>query len=109
MSHLERYTPEICSQLRQIAESRQWHPWNLTAPPSAELNEDLLLTYHLHLAAEAAGVRAGLPPMPRFPIRCSFAEHAPDPAEFILLCLRRNPPAPWNRMDSSARVHAVCA
>ena len=67
MRHLERYTPEICSQLRQMAERRQWKDWRHRDGSHEELLEDLKLTYHLHIAAQASGARAGMPPMPPFP------------------------------------------
>jgi hypothetical protein len=109
MSHLERYTPEICSQLRQLAESRQWHQWDTTKAPGEDLLEDVELTYHLHLAAEASGTRAGMPPMPKFPIRFIYSGDSLDPAEFILNYLRRYPPPPWNRSDNRRRPMSVCA
>ena len=109
MSPLERYTPHICSQLRQLAESRQWHLWDTTKPPSTEFQEDVQLTYHLHLAADASGSRAGMPPMPRFPIRLHLSADLLDPAEFIRHYLSRHPPAPWNHSDNRPRSRAICA
>ena len=109
MSQIERYTPEICAQLRQIAESRQWHQWDITQASGQDLLEDVELTYHLHLAAEASGFRAGMPPMPNFPIRFIYSEDALDPAEFILNYLRRHPPKPWNRSDNLRSCVCACA
>ena len=109
MSLLELYTPEICSQLRQLAESRQWQPWEPGEARRDALLEDVELTYHLHLAAEACGTRAGMPPMPAFPINFRYTEGASDPAEFILKYLRRHPPLPWNQSDSAGKFMGICA
>ncbi len=82
MANLDRYTPEICSRLRQIAERRNWRAWDGSIQRE-EVLEDLELTYHLHAAAEAAGARAGLPAMPKFPIRFIDSEGVLDPAQFV--------------------------
>jgi hypothetical protein len=109
MSHLERYTPEICSQLRQLAESRQWQPWGPSNAQREDLLEDVELTYHLHLAAEASGTRAGMPPMPAFPLSFSDPEGSLDPAQFILHYMRRHPPFPWHQSDNAIRSASACA
>lgn len=109
MSYLERYTPEICFQLRQIAESRQWRQWDPSNSPSDDLLEDVELTYHLHLAAEASGARSGMPPMSNFPVKFKFATDSLDPAEFILSYLRRYPSRPWNRSDNRQQSLCACA
>jgi hypothetical protein len=83
MGHLERYTPEICSQLRQIAESRDWTAWSQKDFAREEVLQDLELSFHLHAAAEAVGVRAGLPPMPPFPFCLADPAQFNDPEEFI--------------------------
>lgn len=82
MRHLDRYTPEICSQLRQLAEQRNWRAWD-DAVKRDEILDDLELTYHLHVAAEVTGKRAGLPAMPEFPIRFIDSEGILDPAQFV--------------------------
>ena len=104
MRHLDRYTPEICSQLRQIAENRQWKSWNTWDFTRDDLLEELELTYHLHTAAEATGERAGMAPMPPFPISFSDPEGRLDPELFIKAYSRgqsvRNP---WNQSDSDSQ------
>ena len=82
MRRLDRYTPDICLKLRQIAEQRSWRAWDGSVKHD-ELLQDLELTYHLHAAAEAAGARAGFPAMPEFPIRLIDSEGMLDPAEFV--------------------------
>jgi hypothetical protein len=83
MRHLERYTPEICSQLRQIAESRDWKSWHQQDAVREDLLQDLELSYHLHLAADVSGTRAGMPPMPPFPLCFADPTRVLDPEEFI--------------------------
>jgi hypothetical protein len=103
MSYLDRYTPEVCSQLRQIAEQRSWRAWDKTVEQD-ELLEDLELTYHLHAAAEATGARAGLPAMPNFPIGFIDSEGLLNPAEFIKsFTLRRPLSWAWNQSDNGAK------
>jgi hypothetical protein len=82
MKHLELYTPDICSQLRQIAEVRQWRDWRRHTHEREAIEKDIELTYHLHAAAEASGARKGMPPMPPCPIHI-HSDHSLDPAEFI--------------------------
>ncbi|HZS55143.1 MAG TPA: hypothetical protein VFA65_12115 [Bryobacteraceae bacterium] len=107
MRHLDRYTPEICSQLRQIAEQRSWRTWDKTVEQD-ELLEDLELTYHLHAAAEAMGARAGLPAMPNFPIGFIDSEGILDPIQFIKsFTLRRPLMRAWNQSDNSAKKGAA--
>lgn len=108
MSQLELYTPEICSELRRLAETRQWHPWDPSKAPPEDLLEDVELTYHLHLAAEANGARAGMPPMPAFPLSFRYSEGSLDPGEFILAYLSRHP-RQWNQSDNRARLLSACA
>lgn len=79
MSRLDRYTPEICSQLKTIAEKRDWRNWDRSVHWE-NLMEDLELTYHLHVAAAVSGTRAGLPQMPNSLID---SEGLLDPAEFL--------------------------
>src|SRR5690242_1375045 len=83
MEHLERYTPEICSQLRQIAESRDWKNWHQQTAEREDLLQDIELSYHLHVAADAIGAREGLPPMPPFPLCFADPSSFCDPEEFI--------------------------
>jgi hypothetical protein len=85
MRRLDRYTPEICGKLRQIAEQRDWRSWDGSVKQD-ELLQDLELTYHLHAAAEAAGTRAGFPAMSGFPIHFIDSEGFLDPAEFVRSC-----------------------
>ncbi len=98
--HLERYTPEICSHLQQMAEHRQWKDWHLLDSANEELLEDLELTYHLHVAAEATGMRAGMPPMPLFPPRFIDSEGLLDPVEFVNVYRRRHSHGAWNQSDN---------
>lgn len=101
--YLERYTPEVCSRLRQIAERREWRDWKQTGTKREDLLEEMELTYHLHRAAEAVGKRNGLPPMPLFPIRFIDSEGLLDPVEFINEYHRRHhSPGAWNQMDNAA-------
>ena len=114
MSLLERYTPEICSQLRQFAETRQWHQWNPNKIKPEELakqdlREEVELTYHLHLAAEATGARAGMPPMSAFPAKFRYSGPPPHPREFILHYLARHPHGPVNQSDNCPRSLSACA
>lgn len=109
MSHLELYTPEICSQLRQLAECRQWQPWDPNKAQREDILEDVELTYHLHLAAEANGARAGMPPMSAFPLSFSYCEGSLDPAEFIAQYRRRHPPGAWNQLDNAGGSRSACA
>lgn len=81
--HLERYTPEVCSQLRQLAERRQWRDWRRADFRREELLEDLELTYHLHVAAEITGARKGMPAMPRSAVRFIDSEGVLDPVRFL--------------------------
>lgn len=107
--HLERYTPEVCSQLRQLAERRHWNDWHRTDSRGEELLEDLELTYHLHVAAEVTGARKGMPPMPSFPVRLIDSEGVLDPVEFIRGQLRHNSPRTWNQSDNAAEAaQAAC-
>lgn len=101
--HLERYTPEICSHLRHMAETRQWKDWHVVDSAHEELLEDLELTYHLHVAAEATGVRKGMPPMPPFPARVIDSEGLLDPAEFIRGYQARHSHRAWNQSDNGAK------
>lgn len=104
MRHLDRYTPEICSQLRQIAEHRQWRSWDRRDFGREELLEDLELTYHLHIAAEAIGRRAGMAPMPPFPIGFSDTEGCLDPSVFIkFYSPGRVSHREWNQSDNAPR------
>lgn len=104
MKRVDRYTPEVCSQLRQIAESRKWRSWNRQEFGSHELLEDLELTYHLHIAAEASGARAGMAPMPPFPMGFTDSEGSLDPLEFINSYLRnRSSLSPLNQTDNPGR------
>jgi hypothetical protein len=80
--YLNRYSPEICAQLRRIAEQREWRAWDKHVQRD-EVLEDLELTYHLHIAAEVSGARAGFPAMPTFPVSFIDSEGALDPAEFL--------------------------
>lgn len=103
MRKLDRYTPEICSQLKQIAEERDWRTWDTSAGQD-KLLEDLELTYHLHAAAQAAGARAGLPAMPEFPIGFIDSEGVLDPAEFVRSFTQRIPMRnAWNQSDSGSQ------
>ena len=100
MARLDRYTPEICSHLRHIAEQRNWHAWDKSVR-SEELLEEVELTYHLHAAAQATGARAGFPAMPDFPIPFIDSEGALDPAKFVTsFYSRRNASIPFNRSDN---------
>lgn len=108
MTFLDRYTPEICSQLRQMAEGRQWRSWNVQTAAREDLLEDLELTYHLHVAAEVSGSRAGLPPMPPLPFRLIDSEGLLDPAAFVRMHARHSPRR-WNQMDNAVRDTAACA
>ena len=100
--HLDRYSPEICAQLRRIAEQRNWRAWDRSLPRD-EVLEDLELTYHLHLAAEATGARAGFPAMPAFPIAFIDSEGALDPAEFLKsLKVSQHVSWAWNQSDSAS-------
>lgn len=102
MRRLDQYTPEICCQLRQIAEERNWRAWDKSVQRD-ELLEDLELTYHLHVAAEAAGARAGFPAMPGFPIAFIDSEGLLDPSAFIKSFRARHPfERPWNQMDNGS-------
>ncbi len=101
--NLERYTPEICSQLRHMAEQRQWTNWQRPDSRHEELLEDLELTYHLHIAAEAAGARKGMPPMPPFPARLIDSEGLLDPVDFLNGRMRDNSPRAWNHSDNAAQ------
>jgi hypothetical protein len=92
MTNLDRYTPEICATLRHIAEHHSWAKWapqpqKLCAPKQNTQRETVLreleLTYHLHVAADAAGLRAGLPPMPPFPVSFADPDGLLDPGKFI--------------------------
>ncbi len=103
MRRLDRYTPEICSQLRQIAEHRQWRNWNCADFGQEDVLEELELTYHLHVAAEASGARAGMAPMPTFPINFTDSEGRLDPAEFIKSYARNRFP----RAGGTDRIMAV--
>lgn len=99
---LNRYSPEICAQLRKIAEQRDWHAWDKSVHRD-EILEDLELTYHLHFAAEATSVRAGLPTMPAYPIAFIDSEGALDPAEFLRAYKARHAtPCLWNESDNGA-------
>lgn len=110
MRAVDRYTPEICSKLRQIAEHRQWRNWSCQDFEREDLLEELELTYHLHLAAEASGARAGMAPMPTFPINFTDSEGHLDPAEFIRSYPRsRNPQRTWNRSDNCGRTELFYA
>jgi hypothetical protein len=103
MTQLDRYTPEICSQLAAIARQRNWRAWDKPIQ-SEELLEDLELTYHLHAAAEANGVRAGLPSMPDFPIGFIDSEGFLDPAQFVeAVCVRYNIRSLGNQLDSGSQ------
>jgi hypothetical protein len=103
MRYLDRYTSEICSLLRQIAEQRNWRAWDAFVERD-ELLDDLELTYHLHAAAEATGARAGLPAMPEFPIGFIDSEGLLDPAEFVKsLATRRPLSRAWNQSDNSSK------
>jgi hypothetical protein len=107
MRRLDRYTPEICSQLRQIAEQRNWRAWDHSVQRD-ELLEDLELTYHLHVAAEATGKRAGFPAMPEFPIAFVDSEGILDPAGFVRSFFKRHAAAPiWNQSDNALRTGLV--
>jgi hypothetical protein len=98
--HLKRYSPEICAQLRAVAEQRHWHVWDKSAPRE-EILEEVELTYHLHLAAEAMGARAGFPTMPSFPFRFLDSEGILDPAEFLHAYRdRHSTPWAWNQSDN---------
>ena len=108
MRHIDRYTPEICSQLRQMAEQRQWNDWYRPDSRREELLEDLELTCHLHAAAEASGLRAGMAPMPAFPVRLIDSEGVLDPAEFIKTYWRRHSPHTWNRSDNAVYQAVAC-
>ena len=79
LNNLDRYTPEICSRLRQIAETRDWENWRELGPEDVRIEVEL--TYHLHVAADASGTRCGMPPMPPCPLRVPFED--PDPARFL--------------------------
>ena len=79
MNYLDRYTTEICSKLKQIAEGRDWKNWRELKPE--DIRVEIELTYHLHAAADAVGTRSGMPPMPPCPLRLPL-EH-PDPATFL--------------------------
>ena len=79
MTNFDRYTPEICSKLRQIAEARDWKNWRELGPD--DIRMEMELTYHLHLAADASGNRSGMPPMPPYPLR--LPSDNPDPAQFL--------------------------
>src|SRR5581483_6755632 len=104
MRDVDRYTPGICYQLRQIAEHRHWSSWNRQDFSRDDLMEDLELTYHLHRAAEATGERAGMAPMPPFPLSFYDREGLLDPAEFIRVCSRRRgSPREWNQLDNGVR------
>lgn len=118
MSDLERYTPEICAQLRHFAEMRQWHRWDATHVQGGALSndrlrsdvlEDVELTYHLHLAAEASGMRAGMPAMPPLPLKINLGEKSLDPAEFILNYRRRHSPWQWNQLDNHEQTFSARA
>ncbi|MBV8896729.1 MAG: hypothetical protein JO051_09470 [Acidobacteriaceae bacterium] len=99
---LNRYSPEICTQLRKIAEQRDWHAWDRSVRRD-ELLEDLELTYHLHVAAEATGARAGLPAMPAYPVAFIDSEDVLDPAEFLRSYKARHEmPCAWNESDKRA-------
>ncbi len=103
MRRLDKYTPDICSQLRQIAEQRNWRAWDGSVQRD-ELLEDLELTYHLHAAAEATGARAGFPAMPDFPIAFIDSEGVLDPAAFVnTFFARRLHPVPWNQLDNGSQ------
>lgn len=87
-----------------MAEQRQWRSWEGQDFGREELLEDLELTYHLHIAAEASGVRAGMAPMPPFPISFTDAEGRLDPAEFLnFRACGRSSPREWNQSDNCAR------
>lgn len=102
MRRLDRYTPEICSRIRQIAEQRKWRAWDQSVQQD-EILEDLELTYHLHAAAEATGARAGFPAMPEFPIAFVDSEGILDPAEFVVSFSARHPVTPlWNQSDNGS-------
>ena len=83
MKHLDRYTPDICARLREIAEDRHWRSWRNPELHQEDIAEEIELTYHLHLAAEVSGQRAGMPSMSPCPIRVPQGEEPPDPAEFV--------------------------
>ncbi len=100
--HLERYTPEVCSHLRQIAERRNWNDWQRPGSEREELLEEMELTYHLHVAAEATGARRGMPPMPPFPFCFIDSEGILDPVEFLRAYKRRHgSPGGWNHSDNA--------
>ena len=83
MGDLKLYTPEICEMLRRMAEERQWNSWRPGGCPPEILEEEVELTYHLHIAADAQGRRAGLPPLPKCPVTVRLHQKAPDPVEFV--------------------------
>lgn len=100
--YLDRYSPEICAQLRKVAEQRDWHAWDNSVHRD-EILEDLELTYHLHLAAEATSARAGLPAMPTCHVVFIDSEGILDPAAFLRAYkTRHNTPCVWNQSDSGA-------
>lgn len=101
MRHLERYTPEVCSQLRQIAEHRQWKDWYQRDFQREELLEDMELTYHLHVAAEVNGARKGMPPMPSCPVRFIDSEGLLDPVEFLNAYKQQRHMPEWNQSDNA--------
>lgn len=110
MGHLDRYTNEICSELRDIAEFHCWSQWDANTSWCEDVLEDLELTYHLHFAADMAGRRAGWRPMPRLPLRFIEADSVLDPRRFLDGYKRRHTPAPllFNQSDNRAMAHAAC-
>jgi|GEM_PF-2714107 len=87
-----------------MAEQRQWRSWEGRDFGREELLEDLELTYHLHIAAEASGARAGMAPMPAFPIGFTDADGRLDPAEFLKFHAGgRSSRLEWNQSDNGAR------
>jgi hypothetical protein len=104
---LYRYSPEICAQLRRIAEQREWREWDKSVRGD-EVLEDLELTYHLHVAAEANGARAGFPAMPTFPVGFIDSEGALDPVDFLnSFQARQGTPCAWNQSDNGSQTGLV--
>lgn len=86
-----------------MAENRQWTDWHLLDSAQEELVEDLALTYHLHIAAEATAARTGMPPMPPFPGEFIASDGLLDPAEFIRICQVRRSHREWNESDNAGK------
>jgi hypothetical protein len=82
MNHLDLYTPDICRQLQEIAETHQWGSWRQNEMLRDDLLEEIELTCHLHTAADVTGLRAGRPPLPPCPLRLP-SDFCLDPASFV--------------------------